>query len=113
MFIGNHHSPLVARVDPQITLGRNAPEDGGGTHIDLTPYDAYKKGVSRVHIAIRRTGENFEIEDLNSANGTFINAYSLAPHEHYPLKNGDIVRLGRLPIQMFFLTKEEKAANQS
>jgi Mrp family chromosome partitioning ATPase/capsular polysaccharide biosynthesis protein len=113
MFIGNHHSPLVARVDPQITLGRNAPEDGGAAHIDLTPYDAYKKGVSRVHIAIRRKGENFEIEDLNSANGTFINAYSLAPHEQYPLKNGDIVRLGRLPIQMFFLTKEEKAANQS
>ncbi len=46
-------------------------------------------GISRIHGEIRREGELWVLCDLGSKNGTKLNGESLAPHETYPLKNGD------------------------
>lgn len=48
--------------------------------------------VSRHHAAVRRKGENYEIEDLGSANGVLIDDARISgPHV---LREGDRVRLG-------------------
>ena len=49
--------------------------------------------VSRKHAQIFYNGVNWEIEDLGSSNGTFINDKELAPHRRYPLQTGDVVKL--------------------
>ncbi len=39
------------------------------------------------------------LEDLDSANGTFINGKKILPFMPTPLHNGDLVHLGQLAIE--------------
>lgn len=68
--------------------------------VDLEPYQAYKSGVSRLHASIRVEAAAMWITDLGSANGTQVNNQKLNPHEEHALSNNDIVRLGRLSVQV-------------
>lgn len=47
--------------------------------------------ASRSHCQILRSGEGFVLEDLKSANGTFVNG---ARVENHPLRDGDEIRIG-------------------
>ena len=51
--------------------------------------------MSRNHVGIRREGEAYTIQDLNSLNGTFRNGVRLRPGLHYPLAVGDRIGLSR------------------
>lgn len=110
VFVDGHREPFTAVAQPLITLGRQATEANGTTqHIDLEPYGAFDKGVSRMHMTVRRVGKGFQVEDLGSANGTFVNGFSLAPHTPHELKNGDELRLGDLRMHVYFLAETEVA----
>jgi len=50
--------------------------------------------VSRVHAQIRLTRNLFQIEDLESTNGTYINDMLLPPNIHHNLRLGDRIGLG-------------------
>lgn len=51
-------------------------------------------GISRQHARLTfQNGAHF-IEDLSSANGTFLRGQRLAPYQPVALRNGDIVRIG-------------------
>lgn len=50
--------------------------------------------VSRVHANILVNGNNYSIEDLGSANGTYLNNSVLVPLTPYALKLGDTIDLG-------------------
>jgi adenylate cyclase len=52
--------------------------------------------VSRRHALIKRTGQEFALIDLNSANGTFINGQRIREHL---LKNGDSFGISRFTIE--------------
>lgn len=54
--------------------------------------------VSKVHARLRRSESYFEIEDLDSSNGTFINDERLTPRQGRELKSGDLVRFGRMAL---------------
>ena len=49
--------------------------------------------VSRRHAEFRRTSEGFEVADIGSLNGTYVNR---EPIEVSPLTNGDEVQIGKL-----------------
>lgn len=51
--------------------------------------------VSRVHANILVSGNNYSIEDLGSANGTYLNHTLLAPFTRYDLKLGDRIDFGK------------------
>lgn len=57
-------------------------------HIDGSPY------MSRNHAGIRREGDGFTVQDLNSANGTFKNGVRMDAGVHYPLAVGDRLAMG-------------------
>jgi pSer/pThr/pTyr-binding forkhead associated (FHA) protein len=66
--------------------------------VDLTSEEGMDRGVSRRHARISlREGQVF-VEDLNSLNGTFLNATRLVPELPYPLKDGDQVQFGKLLV---------------
>ena len=67
--------------------------------VDLEPYQAFKDGVSRLHVRIKVEPRAMWITDLGSANGTRVNDQKLTPHQDFPLSNKDVVRLGRLKFQ--------------
>mgnify|MGYP000333051308 CR=1 FL=1 len=82
---------LVGRADPHAQI---FPE------VDLTAHDPQTK-VSRRHARIYRTGTQFFIEDLSSANGTFINgSVHVQPKTPHPLNNGDVVKLGETMLKV-------------
>jgi hypothetical protein len=86
-----------------LIIGRTAT-DGSMSRVpdlDLSPYGAYEKGVSRHHLKLCRDSAVY-VNDLGSANGTFINGQRLMPNIDYPLHHGDELRAGRLKIKVKF-----------
>lgn len=81
-------------------LGRSSEDQPEKPSIDLTDYQAYEKGVSRLHASIRKAGGGFQIVDLGSSNGTRLNGNRLAPQQAYSLQHGDILSLGKLKVQI-------------
>lgn len=61
---------------------------------------AFNRMISRVHCKICKTGSEYTVTDLKSANGTFINRTRLIPEQAYPLKNGDVLRLANTDFQV-------------
>ena len=68
--------------------------------IDLTPYQAYASGVSRLHAVVKRDSERVLVMDLGSSNGTYVNGRRINPHVEEALNHGDILALGKLKIQV-------------
>src|SRR3954454_17385538 len=70
--------PLANRI---VTLGR-------GDSCDIRITD---QSVSRTHARVTGAGDGYEVADLQSTNGTFVNDAAVIV---YRLKDGDYVRVG-------------------
>jgi len=90
--------PLASRNE--FTLGRLSEGQPIMPDIDLTPYQAYASGVSRLHAVVKRDVNRVMVMDLGSSNGTYLNGRRLNPHTEESLNHGDIVALGKLKIQV-------------
>ncbi|HEY9153384.1 MAG TPA: FHA domain-containing protein [Anaerolineales bacterium] len=94
--------PLSDRSE--FTLGRISEGQPIMPDIDLSPYQAYASGVSRLHAVIRQVGSRATMMDLGSANGTYINGKRLNPNVEQTLNNGDVIALGKLKMQVLLKT---------
>ncbi len=90
--------PLAERTE--FTLGRIAEDQPIVPDVDLSPYNAYACGVSRLHCAIKLIEGQVYIVDLGSSNGTYLNGTRLTPYTEMPVADGDIIYLGKLKIQL-------------
>lgn len=77
---------------PVIHLGK--PNESTPPDIDLSGFP-HSQIVSRVHAKIFQEDDEFYIEDLGSANGTYINHAPLPTGNRHRLKNGDRIALGK------------------
>lgn len=84
----------------EFTLGRVSEGQPIMPDIDLSQYQAYAAGVSRLHGIVRKGNNQIIFMDLGSANGSFINGKRLTPNEEQFLNHGDVVSLGKLKIQI-------------
>jgi len=84
----------------EFTLGRVSGSQPILPDIDLTPYQAYESGVSRLHATIKIEKMKIIVIDLGSANGTRVNGKKIPPHTPQPLENGDILTLGKFKLQV-------------
>jgi hypothetical protein len=103
IFLMDTPSPLATLAVDEFILGR-VLEGSLEEIVDLTPYGGFSSGVSRRHAMIRRKKDKFEIIDLDSTNGTWLNEKRLTPTKAYPLPNGATIRVGQLRLQV--LTRE-------
>lgn len=78
-------------------LGKNASMVDGAL--------SFNKMISRVHCRINKTGTQYTITDLQSANGTYVNRVRLQPNQPHPIKNGDIIRLANSDFQIVISNK--------
>jgi len=85
-------------LSKEVVIGRLDASHAVFPDVDLTNEQGAEKGVSRRHVRISRRIDQVFIEDLNSLNGTFLNATRLVPDLPYPLKSGDQVQLGKLVL---------------
>lgn len=94
--------PVVVKPSKKTILGRSDASSTQKPDIDLTPYGALEKGVSRMHAAIHRSEDTLTLVDMGSANGTHLNGQRLAPEQPRILRDGDEIRLGKLIAHIYF-----------
>jgi len=86
-----------------ITVGRSDSSNIISVDVDLTPYGAHERGVSRVHVLMQLfPGNRIYVMDMGSSNGTYLSGEQLAPFKFYLLHDYDYLVLGRLPVQVHF-----------
>ena len=94
---------LILPIGDRITVGRASSIAGDmEPDVDLGPYGADEKGVSRQHLQIRYQGFQTFASDLGSSNGTWLNGQRLAARTEYLLRDGDELRLGRMKVTVKF-----------
>lgn len=91
---GGYHIPSPEQA--VISLGRR--DEANHQQIDIDFAQLGEHGVSRLHAFVYTTDSGLFIEDFNSRNGTFLNHYQLIPLRRYPLKQEDILKLGRIEL---------------
>src|SRR5450432_163335 len=70
-----------------IILGCSHPANRIQPTFDLSKFAGEGSGTSRMHVAIRRENGEWLLEDLASANGTWVNGKRLAPFFAHRLKS--------------------------
>ena len=104
IFLEDTPHPIATLSVDEFIIGRQTEGTLEET-VDVTPYGAFSSGVSRRHAIIRRKKNGFEIIDLDSTNGTWLNEKKLTPTKAYKLPNGATIRLGQLRLKV--LTREK------
>ncbi len=107
----SHNTPIIIHISDapnpitippvrEIILGRADASCPTKPDLDLTPYNAHLKGVSRIHAAIRRGDDVLMLIDLESVNGTHLNGRRLVPNQPNILHDGDEIHLGKLTMRI-------------
>jgi pSer/pThr/pTyr-binding forkhead associated (FHA) protein len=91
------HSPLV--------VGRRGAAKR--VDVDLTSFGAHEMGVSRHHIRVEPHGERIMVKDLDSVNGSRLNGEQMKPNYVYELHHGDVVKVGRMHLKVYFISLPE------
>lgn len=86
--------PLTKEVT---SIGRTSPADGIYPDVDLTDDDP-EAFISRRHAQIVKELDTFMFEDLGSSNGSFVNEERTLTGKRYPLKGGDILKIGKTEL---------------
>ncbi|AFY61273.1 FHA domain-containing protein [Synechococcus sp. PCC 6312] len=76
------------------------PNDRIPPNIDLSGFPN-SEIVSRIHADLCLDGETILLEDVGSANGTYVNNQPLPPGNRYSLKNGDRIAFGKGDLVTF------------
>lgn len=104
---------LVFEVNNSIYVGRSTRPEQPFEGIDLSPFNGYELGVSRLHAEINLQNEQITLTDKGSANGTLLNQQRLKKDTPYMVKNGDEIRFGNMSVYIYFLTPIFQASHLS
>ncbi|WP_238613366.1 FHA domain-containing protein [Candidatus Oscillochloris fontis] len=83
----------------ELLVGRKDNQRGIFPDVDLGLDGGYDAGVSRRHAIITPDHGIYLLEDLSSANGTFINGRRVEPQTPSPIQHGDELRFGTLILR--------------
>ncbi|GEM_PF-989727 len=95
---------VVFEVTETLQIGRSPQSDQYFDGFDLSPFNGYEMGVSRLHAEISLQNEKIILVDKGSANGTLLNQQRLEPETAYVVKHGDDIWFGNMPVHIYFLT---------
>lgn len=82
------------------SLGRKSEGQAVVPDIDLSPFNAYEWGISRLHATLDIDEDKITIMDENSSNGTYHAGIKIQSKTAYELHSGDMILLGKLRIQI-------------
>jgi len=90
----------------EVHIGRTDAAHGIFPDIDLSPDGGLDGGVSRHHCKIHQRGSAYMVEDVGSANGTFLNGQRLTPYLPHVIKDKDKLQLGRVALEIIIHAQE-------
>jgi hypothetical protein len=105
-YVKGSYTPVFTDMRTEFVLGRKVGTTSEGL-LDLAPLGGYHLGLSRRHAMVRRTKDGYEVYDLGSINGTWLDDERLAPHKMYPLASGSQLRLGQMQFFVLYRSFEE------
>jgi pSer/pThr/pTyr-binding forkhead associated (FHA) protein len=91
---------LISLAEDQTSIHIGKPNDRVPPDINVSVFSSAEV-VSRVHAAIHIEGGHFFVEDVGSANGTYLNNMPLTPSTRYRLRVGDRITLGKGELMTF------------
>ncbi|MDW8072098.1 MAG: FHA domain-containing protein [Anaerolineae bacterium] len=101
LYIGKEPAQSIeVTLDKKLVIGRSDPTRRVFPEIDLAPYGALERGVSRRHARLSSRRGLIVIEDLASINGTYLNGRRLTPYLPEVVRDGDQLQVGSLPIRI-------------
>jgi len=103
VYVAGIDKRVSVSIENELVLGRKV-QGSNEPMLDLSELGGFQMGISRRHAKIRRAGNGYEIIDLASTNGTWVNNERLTPEKSYPLANGAQVQLGRMRLYLFHRT---------
>ena len=101
VYIEGELKPAYVDFRGEFVVGRKTGTTSEGL-LDLSPLGGYHMGLSRRHAVIRRTRYGYEVLDLGSVNGTWLNGERLVPHKAYPLASGSHLRFARMRLLVLY-----------
>ena len=105
IFLANHEQPFDVRTEEDFILGRKTSETQGQV-VDLTPFNAFDMGISRRHVRIQRVENSYQITDLGSTNGTWLNEERLPPNQSVTIPRAAHLRLGKMHLYIIHRLKK-------
>lgn len=96
---------ITVPVVDEMLVGRPDPKADVIPEFDVTPYGGHTMGVSRRHAMIRVVNRQIMLEDLDSANGTYINENKLGGGKAYHMRDRDMIRFGHMRLQVHYIHK--------
>ncbi len=100
LVIMNSGRRITLDLSDDLLIGRKDNARGIFPDVDLGLVGGYDAGVSRRHAILSYRKNVYLIEDLGSANGTFVNDRRLSPQTPTPLANGDELTCGTLLMRL-------------
>jgi pSer/pThr/pTyr-binding forkhead associated (FHA) protein len=101
VYVEGESRPAYVDSNGELVIGRRVGATSEGL-LDLSPKGGYHLGLSRRHAIIRRAERGYELMDLGSVNGTWLNDERLVPHKAYHLPSGSHLRLGRMRLFVLY-----------
>ena len=101
VYVEGASNPAYIDSNREFVIGRKVGTTSEGM-LDLSPWGGYHLGLSRRHALIRRTEHGYEVLDLGSVNGAWLNDERLVPHKSYPLASGSHLRLGSMRLVVLY-----------
>jgi predicted component of type VI protein secretion system len=93
-------APELTFDAPRLVVGRRA-----GSDLRLPD-----PSVSQRHASLRQRGSEYTLVDEASDNGSFVGSKEIAPHAAQPLKDGDLLRFGRVWVEVRLNTQKPVSA---
>ena len=87
--------PLGCDLYSDAVIGRD-PSVGEIVDIDLGPYNALERGVSRRHALLHPTRNGLYVMDLDTGGGTRVNNLLIEKGGSMEVRSGDTITLGKL-----------------
>ncbi len=107
VYIAGQTQPIEVLREDQFVIGRLV-EPTEETVVDLSEFNAFDQGVSRRHLMVRRVENGYEVTDLHSRNGTWVEDQFLAPQTPRAIKSGALIRLGLFRVILVFQQDEKR-----
>ena len=103
MYLAGTSDPVFLSSEKEFVIGRKVEEDGTTeAFLDLAKLGGYQMGLSKRHVMVRRAEHGYEVIDLSSRNGTWLNDNQLVPNKPYPLTSGSQLRLARMRLFVLY-----------
>lgn len=102
LYVRGSQNPIVLNPWNRLVVGRSDANAARKPDLDLTPFGALEKGVSRIHAMFEQIESSPAIIDMNSSNGVCINGEQIHPGQPYILHDGDELHFGELITHIYF-----------